>query len=112
MTALDEAPGTVVALPRAALLGKVAAVLGLASAAVQLLLLDAASLGSRVMVGMALVCLPCTWHLWRRPTLAVWGTTPTIDAAMLLTHAQLLTGGGVHHPHRPARPPLRARPPP
>src|SRR4051794_41639560 len=59
------------------------------------------------MVGMALVCLPCTWHLWRRPTLAVWGTTPTIDAAMLLTHAQLLTGGGMHHAHRPAGPLMR-----
>src|SRR5436305_11121013 len=99
MTALDEA---VLALPRAAVLGKVAAVVGLASAAVHLLLLDAASLGSLVMVGMALVCLPCAWHLWRRPTLAVWGTTATIDAAMLLTHAQLLTGGGMHHAHGPA----------
>jgi hypothetical protein len=102
MTALDEAPGTLVALPRAGQLAKVAAVLALASAAVHLLLLDAASLGSLVMVGMALACLPCAWHLWRQPTGAVWATTAAVDAAMLLTHAQMLAGETHHtamHPH-------------
>jgi hypothetical protein len=96
MTALDEAPGTLVALPRAGQLAKVAAVLALASAAVHLLLLDAASLGSLVMVGMALVCLPCAWHLWRDATGAVWATTAAVDGAMLLVHAQMLAGE-THH---------------
>src|SRR3954462_6779584 len=91
MTALDQAPGTLVALPRAAVLGKVAALLALASAALHLLLLDSASLGSLLMVGMALACLPCAWHLWRHATPAVWGTTAAVDAGMLALHAQMLT---------------------
>jgi hypothetical protein len=96
MTALDDAPGTLVALPRAASLGKLAAALALGSAAVHLLLLDAASLGSLVMVGMALACLPCAWHLWRHPTGAVWAMTAAVDGSMLLLHTQMLAGE-THH---------------
>jgi hypothetical protein len=76
--------------PRALALGRVAAVLALASAAVHLLLLDARSLGSVVMVLMAAVCLPCAWHLWRSPTGSVWRVTAMVDAAMLVLHLQML----------------------
>jgi hypothetical protein len=79
-------------------LGKLAALLGLTSAAVHVLLLDTASLGSLAMIGMALVCLPCAWHLWRHPTPVVWATTATLDAAMLLLHAQMVVGV-THHAH-------------
>src|SRR4051795_6614861 len=98
MTALDDA------LPRAALLGKVAAGFAVASAVVHLLLLDAASLGSLLMVVMALACLPCAWHLWRHPTPAVWATTAVVDAAMLLLHAQMLADvtHSAHHASSPA----------
>ena len=93
MTALDEPPGSALgALPRAVALGRVAAALAVCSAAVHLLLLDTAELGSLLMVGMALACLPCAWHLWRHPTPAVWGTTAVVDATMLLLHAQMLAG--------------------
>jgi hypothetical protein len=108
MTALDEPPGEVdvllgLARPvRAALLGKVAAGLALAGAAVHVLLVDAGSLGSLVMVAMALACLPCAWHLWRHPSAAVWGATAAVDAAMLLLHAQMLAtethSTAMHHP--------------
>jgi|SRR5215218_7503076 len=105
MTALSERPPGVGALPRAALLGKVAAVLALASAVVHLLLLDAGELGSLLMVGMALVCLPCAWHLWRHPTAAVWGTTAAVDAGMLALHVQMLAAT-THHSHGGAAPGL------
>jgi hypothetical protein len=98
MTALDDAPGDLGALPRAALLGKVAAAFALASAVVHLLLLDATSLGSLLMAGMALACLPCAWHLWRHATPGVWGTTAAVDAGMLVLHGQMLTAG-THHAH-------------
>ena len=93
-------------VPRTRLaLGRLAAVLALASAAVHLLLLDAGSLGSVVMVGMAAACLPCAWHLWRSPTGSVWGLTATVDAAMLVLHAQLLGTpapmAGMHHSTAP-----------
>ena len=63
-------------------LGRAAAVLALCSALVHLLLLDAGSLGSVVMVGMAAACLPCAWHLWRSPSASVWRVTALVDAAM------------------------------
>ena len=85
--------GAVVAVrPRALTLGRTAAVLAAASAAVHLLQVSGASLGSLVMAAMALACLPCAWHLWRSPTPSVWGTTAALDAAMLLVHATLMAG--------------------
>jgi hypothetical protein len=91
---------TTAAVPavRAPALGRVAAVLALGSAVVHLLLVDAAALGSLVMVGMAAACLPCAWRLWRAPTAAVWGMTAALDAAMLGLHAQML---GTEHHHGP-----------
>ena len=74
--------------PRA--LGRAAAVLALASALVHLRVLDAGSLGSAVMVLMALVCLPCGWHLWRSPSAAVWRVTALVDAGMLVLHLQMV----------------------
>ena len=71
MTALDRPSGAPLALG----LGRSAAVLALASAAVHVLLFDASSTGSLAMAGMALACLPCAWHLWRAPTPGVWGMT-------------------------------------
>ena len=93
--------------PRAVALGRVAAVLALASAAVHLLLLDASSLDSLVMVLMAAACLPCAWHLWRSPSASVWRVTALVDGAMLVLHAQMLGGsaGGsmasMHHADSP-----------
>ena len=86
-------------------LGRTAAVLALCSALVHLLLLDAGSLGSVVMVGMAAACLPCAWHLWRSPTGSVWRVTAGVDAAMLVLHVQLL-GAGEHMHHTGAPSPL------
>jgi hypothetical protein len=83
---------------RAAALGRAAAGMALASAVIHVLLLDTTSLGSLVMVGAALACLPCAWHLWRRPTAAVWGTTAAVDGAMLLLHGQMVaTSAGAAH---------------
>ena len=83
----------------AGVLGRVAAAVSLGSAAVHLLLLDAGSLGSLVMLGMALICLPCAWHLWRGPTSRTWALTATADVAMLAVHAQLLAPAGAHTAH-------------
>src|SRR4051794_19861434 len=96
MTALDDAP--LGALPRAALLGKVAAGFAVASAVVHLLLLDAASLGSLLMGGMALACVPCACRLWRHAPPAVWGPPAAVDGGMLALHAQMLTMV-TPHPH-------------
>jgi hypothetical protein len=85
----------IAAQPLRTALGRTAAVLAVGSAAVHLLLVSSSSLGALVMAGMALACLPCAWHLWRDPTLGVWGMTAAIDAGMLALHAPMLTGG--HH---------------
>ncbi len=91
---------TVLVAPRPGLLGRGAAGLALASAAVHVLLLDAGSLGSLVMVAMAAVCLPCAWHLWRSPSASVWRLTALLDVVMLVLHAQMLgssSGHGMSH---------------
>jgi hypothetical protein len=87
MTMLSRAGGAALS---GIVLGRVAAILALVSASLHLALLDASSLGSFAMVGMALACLPCAWHLWRGPTAGVWGMTAGLDVAMLLVHAQML----------------------
>jgi hypothetical protein len=96
----------VAARPGALALGRAAAGLALASALVHLLLLDAGSLGSVLMVGMAAACLPCAWHLWRSPSASVWRATALVDAAMLVLHVQMLGGStghaGMHHGSAPA----------
>jgi hypothetical protein len=79
---------------RALTLGRAAALVAVASAAVHLALLDPSSLTSLLMVAMAAVCLPCAWHQWRSPTPAVWRATATVDAVMLVAHVQMLGGGG------------------
>ena len=84
--------------PGALALGRAAAGLALASAVVHVLLLDA-SLGSVVMAGMAAVCLPCAWHLWRHPAGSVWRVTALVDAAMLMVHVQMLSGASAGHQH-------------
>lgn len=76
-------------------LGRAAAVLALVSASLHLLLLDASSLGSLAMLGMALTCLPCAWHLWRSPTPGTWGVTAGLDVGMLLVHAQMVGGSAM-----------------
>src|SRR3954469_24195716 len=80
-------------------LGRVAAGLAVGSALVHLLQVDGAALGSLLMAVMALPCLPCAWHLWRAPTPAVWGLTAAADAGMLLLHATLVSGDGMHAMH-------------
>jgi hypothetical protein len=84
----------VVPVSRAVALGRVAAVVAVASAAVHLALLDTSSLTSLLMLAMAAVCLPCAWHQWRSPTAAVWRMTAAIDAVMLVAHVQMLGGAG------------------
>jgi hypothetical protein len=92
MTALDRPA----AAPLALGLGRSAAVLALASAAVHVLLFDASSTASLAMAGMALACLPCAWHLWRAPTPGVWGMTAAVDVGMALVHSQMLSGATGH----------------
>jgi hypothetical protein len=84
--------------PGALALGRVAAVLALASALVHLLLLDTSSLDSLVMVLMAAACLPCAWHLWRSPSASVWRFTALVDGAMLVLHAQMLSAPSMDMP--------------
>jgi hypothetical protein len=96
MTALERpAPAARAVLRPGPALGRSAAVLALGSAAVHLLLLDASSTASLAMVGMALACLPCAWHLWRSPTPGVWAMTAGMDAGMALVHSQMLSGAPV-----------------
>lgn len=97
MTTLAPRPAAV--LPGRTLvrsLGRTAALLALGSAAAHLLLVDAGTLGSLAMLGMALVCLPCAWHLWRTPTANTWAATAGLDAAMLALHAQMLAPASSH----------------
>jgi hypothetical protein len=89
----------VVPLPRAVTLGRVAALVAVASAAVHLALLDPTSLTSLLMPAMAAVCLPCAWHQWRSPTPPVWRMTAAVDAVMLVAHVQMLGGAGAG-PHQ------------
>jgi hypothetical protein len=89
MTTLSSRPAPGVAV-EPSVLGRVVAVLALGSALVHLLLVDPSTLGSLAMLGMALACLPCAWHLWTGPTGRVWALTATADAAMLALHAQML----------------------
>lgn len=81
---------------RVRMLGRAAAVLAVGSAVVHLLLFDASQLGSIAMLGMAMACLPCVWHLWRSPTARVWALTAAMDATMLAFHAQLLAAEPTH----------------
>jgi hypothetical protein len=73
---------------------RAAALLAVASAGVHLAAVDAASLTSLAMAGMALACLPCAWHLWRAPTASVWGLTVVVDLGMLAVHAPMLAVAG------------------
>jgi hypothetical protein len=103
------APRVDAAQPLAPALGRAAAVLTLTSAAVHVGMADLADLGSLALLGMALVCLPCAWHLWRSPTARVWGLTATLDATMLVLHLQghatdAAAGGGLHAAHAGAAP--------
>ncbi|MGY1663000.1 hypothetical protein ACI78Q_17390 [Geodermatophilus sp. SYSU D00705] len=83
--------------------GRLAAVLALASAGVHATALDTGSLTSLAMAGMGLACLPCAWHLWRAPAPRVWGTTVALDLGMLAVHAPVAAGGGHVH-DRPGTP--------
>jgi hypothetical protein len=97
----DAVTSAPLAAPVRLSLARVAAGLALASAAVHLLLISAGELGTVVMAGMALACLPCAWHLWRRPTPGVWGMTAAVDVGMLALHAPMLASTG-HHASAPA----------
>ena len=79
------------------LLGRTAAVAAAGSAVAHLLLLDSSSLGSLAMIAMALICLPCAWHLWRFPTPAVWALTAAVDGTMLALHVPMLAGSTHQH---------------
>jgi hypothetical protein len=98
VTTLPAAPDGAVLLvpPGGRALGRAAALLALGSAAVHLTLTDASALGSLAMLGMALACLPCAWHLWRHPSSGAWAVTATVDAAMLVLHLQMLAPAGGH----------------
>ncbi|GHE14617.1 hypothetical protein [Klenkia taihuensis] len=82
---------------RAPVLGRAAAVLALASAAVHLVLAASGDVSAVAMAGMALVCVPCAMHLWRAPTASVWGLTALVDLGMLALHAPVVAGHGMHH---------------
>jgi hypothetical protein len=86
--------------PGALALGRVAAALTAASAVVHVLQATATSLAALVMALMAVACLPCAWHLWRTPTVSVWGLTALLDLTMLLLHAQVMAEAGAStHAH-------------
>lgn len=88
-----HAPTPATAHDPTATLGRAAAALALATAAVHLLLLrGSASTQALVMAAMALACLPCAWHLWRSPTVRVWAVTAALDAAMGGLHLRMLGG--------------------
>jgi hypothetical protein len=79
-------------------LGRIAAVVALASAVVHVLSVTTSSLGSLAMAGMALACLPCAWHLWRAPTVSVWALTALLDLGMVALHAPMgVTASGHIH---------------
>lgn len=72
-------------------LGRVAAALAVAVAAVHLLLLDSGgTTEALVLAAMALACLPCAWHLWRSPTVRVWAVTAGVDAVMAVLHLRMM----------------------
>lgn len=96
-----DAATAALAAPGRISLARAAAALALASAGVHLLLVTTGELGAVVMAGMALACVPCAWHLWRRPTPAVWATTAAVDVGMLALHAPMLASTG-HHASAPA----------
>jgi hypothetical protein len=60
-----------------------------------------AALGS----AMAAACLPCAWHLWRRPSLRAARAVIAMSLAMVLVHGVLVLsgghGGGHAHGHQP-----------
>ena len=79
---------------RAPVLGRVAAGLALAVAAVHLLLVSSSggSAEALALTAMALACLPCAWHLWRSPSARVWAVTAGVDAAMAVLHLRMVLG--------------------
>ena len=96
---------TAVPLSCAGTLGRAAALVAVASAAVHLALLDPTSLTSLLMLAMAAACLPCAWHQWHSATPAVWRMTAAVDAVMLVAHLQALGGGSTGaHAHLHAGP--------
>jgi hypothetical protein len=73
-------------------LGRAAAAVALATAAVHVALLqDSCSDHALVMAAMALACLPCAWHLWRSPVPRVWAVTAGLDAVMAVLHLRMLS---------------------
>ncbi|WP_133379180.1 hypothetical protein [Klenkia marina] len=83
----------------AAALGRVAAVLALASAGLHVVLAASGGLAAVAMAAMALVCLPCAAHLWRGPSASVWALTALVDLGMLAVHAPMVAGDGMHRMH-------------
>lgn len=70
--------------------GRLAAGLALASASVHVASITTSSTGSFVTATMALLCLPCAWHLWNWPTASVWLITALLDVGMLAVHAAMV----------------------
>ncbi|KQS69170.1 hypothetical protein [Modestobacter sp. Leaf380] len=91
--------------PRVLPLGQAAAVLAVGSAGVHLALAGSGDLSALAMALMALVCLPCSLHLWRAPTASVWGLTALVDLGMLAVHLPMVVGtghAGMHGAHTAA----------
>lgn len=55
-----------------------------------------------LMAGMALACLPCAGHLWRRPSVGLWVALGVMNAAMVAVHGGLWAAGALDHTHGPA----------
>lgn len=97
-TAVRAASREAVPASGAGAAGVVGAFLACASALVHVLHLDGATLGSLAMLALALGCLPCAWHLLRRPSPQVWRLTALADVTMLLVHLETAGAeGDAHH---------------
>jgi hypothetical protein len=86
--------------------GRWAAAAAAAAGAAHLAMVPGGGWMAALGAAMAAACLPCAWHLWRRPSLGAARTVIGMSLAMVLVHGALLLsggpGGGHAHAHHPS----------
>lgn len=83
----------------AARVRRAAAVTALVSAALHLVMIGhAGPFWSAVMVAMALACVPCAVHLWRREAILSWRLIGLMNGIMVAVHLILLADPGTIGP--------------